>query len=86
MCYFFQKEHIVSQEGIKTDRPKISLVRNWKTPRNVSELRSFLGLAAYYRRFIEGFAKIPKCLHALTGKNTSWNWTSECTEAFKLLK
>lgn len=40
----------------------------------------------YYRRFIQGFAKIAKCLHVLTGKNSTWNWTTECTEAFELLK
>lgn len=43
-------------------------------------------MASYYRRFIQGFAKIAKCLFALTGENRTWNWTSECTEAFELLK
>ena len=90
-CRFFQKEvsflgHIVSEEGIKTDPSKTDAIENWSTPTNVSELRSFLGLAAYYRRFIQDFAKIAKCLHALTSKKSVWNWTSECDNAFRMLK
>ena len=90
-CRFFQKEvsflgHIVSEEGIKTDPSKTDAIENWRTPTNVSELRSFLGLAAYYRRFIQDFAKIAKCLHALTSKKSVWNWTSECDNAFRMLK
>ncbi|XP_062616013.1 uncharacterized protein LOC134277706 [Saccostrea cucullata] len=90
-CNFFRREvsflgHIVSKEGIKTDPSKIEAVKNWKTPSNVTELRSFLGLAAYYRRFIKDFAKTAKCLHILTGKNQEWNWTQECDTAFEFLK
>lgn len=90
-CNFFRREvsflgHIVSKEGIKTDPSKIEAVKNWRTPDNVTKLRSFLGLAAYYRRFIKDFAKIAKCLHILTGKNQEWNWTHECDAAFETLK
>lgn len=86
-CNFLQREgRVVFQEGIKTDLSKITLVKEWKIPSNVTELRSFLGLAAYNWRFIQGFANIAKSLHALTGKNSPWNWTTECMEAFELLK
>ena len=90
-CSFFRKEviflgHVVSENGITTDPSKTEAVEEWPTPRNVTELRSFLGLVSYYRRFIKDFAKIAKCLHGLTSKNSQWNWTAECDEAFHLLK
>lgn len=57
---------------------------DWKRPTNKSELRSFLGLVSHYR--IKEFAKIAKCLHALTSKHEKWEWTSECDKAFQCLK
>lgn len=57
-----------------------------KRPTNKSKLRSFLGLVSYYRKFIKDFAKIAKCLHALTSKYGKWEWTSECDKAFQCLK
>lgn len=90
-CNFFRKEvtflgHVISERGVKTDPSKTAAVENWKTPTNISELRCFLGLASYYRRFIKDFAKKAKCLHELTSKNKIWMWTLECDEAFMLLK
>lgn len=55
-------------------------------PTNVTELRRFLGLAAYYRRFIKDFVKIAKRIHILTGKNQEWNWTHGCDAALETLK
>ena len=88
---FFRKEvtflgHVISEKGVKTDSSKTDTVNNWTTPTNVSELRSFLGLVSYYRRFIKDFAKIARCLHELTSKNKKWTWTQECDDAFCLLK
>ena len=70
-CLLFQKEvkflgHVVSSDGIQTDPDKISAVRDWPKPSNIHELRSFLGICTYYRRFVEGFADIAKPLHQLT--------------------
>lgn len=78
--------HVVSKEDIKTDPSKIEAVKNWRMPTNVTELRRFLGLAAYYRRFKKDFVKKAKCLHIFTGKNQEWNWTHECDAAFETLK
>src|SRR5271163_271741 len=71
--------HVVSDEGIATDPAKIDAVQNWPRPTNVTELRSFLGLCSYYRRFIFNFAEIAAPLHKITGKNTKFEWNAECT-------
>ncbi|CAA0825703.1 Uncharacterized mitochondrial protein AtMg00860, partial [Striga hermonthica] len=60
--------HVITQAGIEVDPSKVSAVQNWSTPRSPSEVRSFLGLAGYYRRFIEGFSKIALPLSQLTRK------------------
>ena len=58
--------HVISVEGVSVDPQKIEAVVNWKPPKNVSEVRSFLGLAGYYRKFVEGFSKIAVPLTKLT--------------------
>ncbi|GJZ75476.1 putative reverse transcriptase domain-containing protein [Tanacetum coccineum] len=73
-CEFWLQEvhflgHVVNQNGIHVDPSKIEAVKNWKTPTTPSEIRSFLGLAGYYRRFIANFSKIAKPLTSLTQKN-----------------
>jgi hypothetical protein len=63
--------HVISKEGIAVDPSKVEAVTKWESPKNVGEIRSFLGLAGYYRRFIEGFSKITLPMTQLTkkGKN-----------------
>ena len=78
--------HVVSSEGVETDPAKIQCIADWTTPSNAKELKQFLGLASYYRRFVRGFAKIASPLHHLSEKKKAWAWTDECEQAFKLLK
>ena len=78
--------HVVSAEGIAVDLAKIEAVVNWKAPKSVTEVRSFLGLAGYYRRFVEGFSKIAAPLTTLTRKGKKYEWTPKCEESFQELK
>ena len=73
-CHFCQPEvhflgHVVSKHGVSTDSSKTQCVRDWPQPQNVKEVRQFMGLCAYYRRFIFQFAKIARPLHQLTELN-----------------
>ncbi|GJY12068.1 putative nucleotidyltransferase, ribonuclease H [Tanacetum coccineum] len=90
-CEFWLKEvqflgHVVNRDGIHVDPSKVESVKNWKTPESSTEIRSFLGLAGYYRRFIENFSKIAKPLTLLTQKNKTYVWGDEQDEAFRILK
>ncbi|GKA76420.1 putative reverse transcriptase domain-containing protein [Tanacetum coccineum] len=90
-CEFWLQEvqflgHVVNRDGIHVDPSKIESVKNWKTPESPTEIRSFLGLAGYYRRFIENFSKIAKPLTLLTQKNKTYVWGNEQDEAFRILK
>ena len=90
-CILMQKEveflgHIVSGDGVSTDPNKIKAIEEWPVPRNVKEVRSFIGICSYYRRFIRDFAKIAKPLHKLTEKFSNFVWTSECQNSFETLK
>ena len=78
--------HVVSQDGISVDPTKVEAVNNWSRPTNVTEIRSFLGLAGYYRRFVEGFSKIAMPLTQLTRKSNKFIWTDECEKSFQELK
>lgn len=98
-CQLFQTSvkhlgHIVSEKGVSVDPDRTAKIRNWPIPSNVQQLRSFLGLASYYRRFVSGFSKIAKPLHALTCKGDEKvgkmrplsDWSEEADIAFKALK
>ncbi|GJW28853.1 putative reverse transcriptase domain-containing protein [Tanacetum coccineum] len=78
--------HVIDNSGIHVDPAKIEAVKNWASPTTPSEIRQFLGLAGYYRRFIEGFSKIAKPMTELTQKNQKFDWGEEHEEAFYLLK
>jgi hypothetical protein len=90
-CSFFQKEihylgHIISGEGISVDPEKVKAIMEWPVPKNAHEVRSFMGLAGYYRRFVEGFSKIVKPITTLQCKGVRYEWTEECDRAFIELK
>jgi hypothetical protein len=90
-CDFFQKQvhylgHVISQEGVEVDPDKIICIMEWPTPKYVSDIRSFMGLAGYYRRFIKGFSKISCPITALHKKGVKFTRTSECEEIFQELK
>ncbi|GJX37511.1 putative nucleotidyltransferase, ribonuclease H [Tanacetum coccineum] len=78
--------HLINNQGLHVDPAKIEAVKNWTSPATPTEVRQFLGLAGYYRRFIEGFSKIAKPLTKLTQKNKSYIWGEEQESAFQLLK
>ena len=90
-CEFWMSEvrflgHVISQGGVAVDPSKVEAVINWERPRNASEVRSFLGLAGYYRRFIEGFSKLALPMTRLTRKDLRFEWDSECEQSFMSLK
>ncbi|GJY98906.1 putative reverse transcriptase domain-containing protein [Tanacetum coccineum] len=78
--------HVINEDGIHVDPSKIEALKNWKAPRTPSEVRSFLGLAGYYRWFIENFSKIAKSLTILTQKCKTFDWGEEQERAFQTLK
>ena len=78
--------HVVSKDGIQVDPKKIEIIAEWPRPTTVTEVRSFLGLAGYYRRFVKDFSKIAAPLTRLTQKNVRFNWTDRCEGHFLLLK
>ncbi|XP_073121391.1 uncharacterized protein [Henckelia pumila] len=78
--------HIVSAKGIEVDPSKVEAVRNWVAPKNATEIRSFLGLAGYYRRFIQDFSKIALPLTSLTRKGVKFVWSDQCEKSFAELK
>ena len=77
---------MISVHGILPDPEKTDQVKSFPIPHDVTQVRRFLGLASYYRRFVPKFAKIAAPLHALLKKENAFEWTSECTTAFDLLK
>jgi hypothetical protein len=77
---------MVLPEGIAVDLGKVNEVLKWKPPTTVSEVRSFLGLAGYYRQFILNFSKIVKPITELLKKGNKYLWSKTCDEAFKHLK
>ena len=90
-CFFAQPKvellgHIVSHDGVSVDPAKISAIRDVAPPQTASELRSFLGLAGYYRRFIKGFADISASLFPYTSSGRSFEWTEQINQAFWTLK
>ena len=90
-CQLFAKQinylgHIVSETGVAVDPVKIAAIQQWMVPESVTEVRSFLGTASYYRRFVRDFASIAAPLHRLTDHGARWCWTEDHQVAFDALK
>uniref|UniRef100_A0A5S6Q6P2 RNA-directed DNA polymerase n=1 Tax=Trichuris muris TaxID=70415 RepID=A0A5S6Q6P2_TRIMR len=90
-CKFFRKEikylgHVVTEDGVSPDPELTDKIVNYPEPKCLEELRSFVGLASYYRKFISGFANIAKPLHQLSEKGVSFIWNESCQKAFLELK
>src|SRR5690606_11444959 len=77
---------IVRHNELSMDPTKVEGLANWPTPKNVKQVRQFLGFGNFYRRFIRDYSKIAKPLNDLTGKNNTFEWTSATEEAFQDLK
>jgi hypothetical protein len=78
--------HVISGGGIAVDLAKVEAIMEWPAPTNVTEVSSFMGLAGYYRWFVEGFSRIANSIMELQKKNNKFVWTEKCAEAFKRLK
>lgn len=90
-CCLFQHQvsflgHVVSKDGIATDPDKIEAVVNWPTPKCVKDVRMFLGLCSYYRKFVHKFAEIARPLHKQTELYQTFTWGDDCQKAFEILK
>ncbi|MBC1496232.1 hypothetical protein HCI94_13525, partial [Listeria welshimeri] len=90
-CEFWLSEvkflsHVISSGGVAVDPSNVESVLSWKQPKTVSEIRSFLGLAGYYRRFIENFSKIARPMTRLLQKEVKYKWTEDCEQSFQELK
>ncbi|KAF8045958.1 hypothetical protein N665_4182s0001 [Sinapis alba] len=90
-CSFWQREigflaHVVSDKGVSMDHEKIKAIADWPRPRNATEVRSFLGLAGYYRRFVKGFSSMAQPMTKQTGKVVQFVWIEDCELSFSKLK
>ncbi|KAL5543122.1 hypothetical protein UlMin_010832 [Ulmus minor] len=77
---------MISKDYVSVDPSKVEVVSNWPRPTTVTKIRSFLGMADYYRRFVEGFSKIAGPLTTLTRKNVRFTWTKDCEKSLQELK
>ena len=82
-CHFIRQAveylgHVITPDGLKPNPKQVSTIQDYPAPESVSQVCQFLGMTSYYRRFIDGFAKIASPLHSLTKKNSTFIWTLEC--------
>jgi hypothetical protein len=78
--------HIINRDGLAVDPKKVATILDWKAPKDVRGIKSFIGMAGYYRRFIEGFSKIARPMTALLANKVEFKWTPACQESFEMLK
>ena len=90
-CHFNDTEmkylgHLISSDGVRPDTDKVEKVKEWPRPTTVQEVRAFLGLANYFREFMQGYSQMVLPLTDLTRTKKAWNWTNKYTEAFERVK
>ena len=90
-CHFFRKElpflgHLVNEQGTLPAPDKCKVIREFPIPENLKQLRSWLGISQYYKRYIEDYSRIARPLHSLTRKDTKWAWSAEAQKAFDTIK
>ncbi|XP_075500116.1 putative mitochondrial protein AtMg00860 [Primulina tabacum] len=90
-CEFWLKSvsflgHVISEAGVSVDPKKVEEITEWPKPKNATDIRSFLGLAVYYRKFVEGFSSIAIPLTKLIQKNSKFVWDEGCEKSFQTLK
>jgi hypothetical protein len=90
-CFFLKRElaflgHVVGEDGIQPDEAKIITVKTFPIPKNQKQLKGFLGLASYYRKFIKNFSSIAEPLLKLLRKDIKFHWSEQCNVAFQDLK
>ncbi|XP_073024371.1 uncharacterized protein [Primulina eburnea] len=78
--------HVISRTGVSVDPRKVEAITEWPRPKNATDIRSFLGLAGYYRKFVEGLSSIAVPLTKLTQKNSKFTWSEDCEKSFQTLK
>nr|GFD39514.1 putative reverse transcriptase domain-containing protein [Tanacetum cinerariifolium] len=78
--------HVIVSQGIHVDPAKIESIKDWASPKNATEIRQFLGLVGYYRRFIVGFSKIARPMTKLTKNKVKFDWGDKKEEAFQIIK
>jgi hypothetical protein len=90
-CEFWISEvlflgHIINRDGLVMDPKNVAAILDWKAPKDVRGIKSFIGMADYYQHFIEGFSKIGRPMTALLAKKVEFKWTLGCQESFEMLK
>eukprot|EP00253_Pinus_taeda_P022539 PITA_22539 len=90
-CDFYKEQiqylgHIITKEGIAVDPEKIKTIMEWPTPKDVADIRSFMGLVGYYRWFVEGFSRVAYPITSLQKKGKVFKWTADCQRSFEQLK
>jgi len=90
-CEFFKDHiqylgHVISKDGISVDPDNIKAIINWHVPKDVPEVRSFMGITGYYEKFIEGFSRIANPITSLQKKGGRFVWDMKCEESFNKLK
>jgi hypothetical protein len=78
--------HIINRDGLVVDPKKVAAILDWKAPKDVRGIKSFIGMAGYYQRFIEGFSKVVRPMTALLAKKVEFKWTPAWQESFETLK